>query len=33
MYPEDTCYLRLRNFYCFYLAVYTLLFLSWQVLK
>jgi hypothetical protein len=33
MYPEDARYLRLRNFYRFYLAVYTLLFISWQVLK
>ncbi len=33
LYPGDAQYLRLRNFYRFYLSVYTLLFLSWQVLK
>jgi len=33
LYPDDAQYLRLRNFYRFYLGVYTLLFLAWQVLK
>jgi len=33
LYPDDTQYLRLRNFYRFYLGVYTLLFISWQVLN
>jgi peroxiredoxin Q/BCP len=33
LYPDDAQYLRLRNFYRFYLTVYTVLFISWQVLK
>lgn len=30
LYPEDPEYLRMRNFYRFYLAVYLILFVSWR---
>jgi peroxiredoxin Q/BCP len=33
LYPGDVHYLRLRNFYRFYLEVYTLLFIAWQILR
>jgi hypothetical protein len=33
LYPDDAQYLRLRNFYRFYLAVYILLFIAWRMLK
>ena len=29
LYPENAAYLKMRNFYRFYLAVYILLFLLW----
>ena len=33
MYPQNEQYLKLRNFYRFYLAVYLALFVAWQVSK
>ncbi len=33
MYPENTNYLKTRNFYRIYLAVYLVLFLIYQVVK
>jgi len=33
MYPENTTYLKTRNFYRIYLAVYLVLFLMYQVVK
>jgi peroxiredoxin Q/BCP len=33
MYPENTAYLKTRNFYRIYLAVYLVLFLMYQVVK
>jgi hypothetical protein len=33
MYPENTAYLKTRNFYRIYLAVYLILFLMYQVVK
>ena len=30
LYPDNPAYLKARNFYRFYLIVYTLLFLGWQ---
>ncbi|HPC83331.1 MAG TPA: hypothetical protein P5234_08115 [Thermoanaerobaculaceae bacterium] len=33
LYPEDREYLRFRNFYRFYLAVYALLFALWYGLR
>lgn len=32
LYPDDPAYIRFRNFYRFYLAVYLVLFASWLVL-
>ena len=31
LYPDDPEYLRLRNFYRFYLVVYFVLFLAWKL--
>ena len=33
MYPENTTYLKTRNFYRTYLAVYLILFLIYQIVK
>ena len=33
MYPENTTYLKTRNFYRIYLAVYLVLFIMYQVVK
>ncbi len=33
MYPENTAYLKTRNFYRIYLAVYLILFLMYPVVK
>ena len=33
MYPENTTYLKTRNFYRAYLAVYLILFLIYQIVK
>lgn len=33
IYPENTAYLKLRNFYRFYLVVYLVLFLMYYLIK
>ncbi len=33
MYPQDRDYIKFRNFYRLYLAVYTALFIAWRWLK
>lgn len=33
LYPENVEYLRFRNFYRVYLAVYALLFIAWRALR
>lgn len=30
MYPQNQYYIRIRNFYRFYLAIYLILFVAWQ---
>lgn len=33
MYPDNEAYLKMRNFYRFYLLVYLVLFVSWELSK
>jgi peroxiredoxin Q/BCP len=32
LYPEDISYLKMRNFYRFYLFVYTILFIAYKII-